>query len=182
MHNLNTEAAMSHYILEQSEHQRDHDSLAYELLLQRLVREGDVEGMERMLSGGEFDPDHMGRMAPTVDFTRLSKRDPEGTFPQGRLSGIVEGKSSFQPYAKRRAYPAEFTGKAHETPLTFEDVRRDPSLAMDFTAQMTVEELARVSVCASAGWGMEGVKDGRIDLTQLRRNVASLIGVLAKFS
>ncbi len=122
------------------------------------------------------------RMSPTVDFTRLSKRDPEETFPQGRLSGIVEGKSSFQPYAKRRAYPAEFTGKAHETPLTFEDVRRDPSLAMDFTAQMNVEELARVSVCASAGWGMEGVKDGRIDLARLRRNVASLIGVLAKFS
>ena len=63
MQNMNTEAAMSHYILEQSEHQRDHDSLAYELLLQRLVREGDVEGIERMLSGGEFDPDHMGRMA-----------------------------------------------------------------------------------------------------------------------
>ncbi len=34
--NMNTESAMSHYILEQSEHQRDHDSLAYELLLQRL--------------------------------------------------------------------------------------------------------------------------------------------------
>lgn len=63
MQNMNTESAMSHYILEQSEHQRDHDSLAYELLLQRLVREGDVEGIERMLSGGEFDPDHMGRMA-----------------------------------------------------------------------------------------------------------------------
>lgn len=97
------------------------------------------------------------RMAPTVEFTRLSKRDPEGTFPQGRLSGIVEGKSSFMPYAKRGDYPAEFAGKARETPLTFEDVRREPSLAGDFTAQMTVEELARVSVCASAGWGMEGV-------------------------
>lgn len=63
MQNINTEAALSHYILEQSEHHRDHDSLAYELLLQKLVREGDVEGMDRMLSEGTFDPDHIGRMA-----------------------------------------------------------------------------------------------------------------------
>ncbi len=63
MQNWNMEAALSRYGLEQSENQRDHDSLAYELLLQKLVREGDVDGMERMLSGGAFDPDHIGRMA-----------------------------------------------------------------------------------------------------------------------
>lgn len=63
MGSWDTEATMSRYILEQSEHQRDHDSLAYEQLLQKLVREGDVEGMEGMLSGGKFDPDHIGRMA-----------------------------------------------------------------------------------------------------------------------
>ena len=79
MHNLNTEAAMSHYILEQSEHQRDHDSLAYELLLQRLVREGDVEGMERMLSGGEFDPDHIGLITRRSQVRILP---PQPNFPR----------------------------------------------------------------------------------------------------
>lgn len=97
------------------------------------------------------------RMTPGVDFPRLSKHNPEGTFPKGQLSGVVDGKTTFQPYAGRGEYPAEFIGKAHDTPLTFADVRRDPGLAEDFTSQLTVEELARISVCASAGWGMEGV-------------------------
>lgn len=97
------------------------------------------------------------RLSPTVDFTRLSKSDPEGTFPKGQLSGVVEGKAAFQPYVRQDGFPAAFTGKAPLERITFENVQRSPNLAEDFTAQMTVEELARVSVCASAGWGMEGV-------------------------
>ncbi len=97
------------------------------------------------------------RLTPLTEFTRLSKRDPEGTFPKGGLSGVVKGKTTFRPYARQGGCPAVFSGKAPAEPITFEDVKRDPALAEDFVAQMSVEELARVSVCASAGWGMEGV-------------------------
>ncbi len=63
MRNLDTETAAEYYRLEQSEHDRDHNSREYELSLQRLVREGDVEGMEQLLSQGVFEPEHIGVMA-----------------------------------------------------------------------------------------------------------------------
>ena len=86
----------------------------------------------------------------------LSKGAPDGTLPCGR-SGIVEGKTSFQPYERRRHYPAKFHTGRPERKVTFEDVRKDLSNADAFVAQMSPEELARLSVCASAGWGMEGI-------------------------
>lgn len=47
--------------------------------------------------------------------------------------------------------------------LTFADVRNHPERAAEFAAQLSLEELARLSVCASAGWGMEGVGEaGRV--------------------
>lgn len=97
------------------------------------------------------------RMVPGQKLVRLSKQDPEGTWPKGENSGVIEGKTSFLPYQKRNAYPARFGGEKPRRHLTFEDVKRQPSLADSFVAQLTVEELARVSVCASAGWGMEGI-------------------------
>lgn len=87
----------------------------------------------------------------------LSKRAAKETYPSGRKSGICEGKTTFLPYARRKSYKATFSGKKPEVKLTFDDVRKDPSRADDFTAQLSIEELARLSVCASAGWGMEGI-------------------------
>lgn len=102
-------------------------------------------------------------MVPQENIKKLSKKAEKETYPTGEKSGVCEGKRTFEPYAKRRSYVAEFfTGKS-EQKLTFEDVKKDISKANAFTAQLSVEELARVSVCASAGWGMEGIGEaGRI--------------------
>lgn len=97
------------------------------------------------------------RMAPPKAVSVLSKRGGADTWPIGSASGICEGKVSFEPYAARKAYPAVFRGKKPDQRMVFEEVRQDPEKAEDFVAQMSVEELARLSVCASAGWGMEGV-------------------------
>ena len=87
----------------------------------------------------------------------LSKREPEYSFPEGKLSGVIEGKTTFMPYQKRKHYRAEFDGKKPDNKLSFADVKKEPSRVSEFVAQMSPEELARISVCASAGWGMEGI-------------------------
>lgn len=57
------------------------------------------------------------------------------------------------PYAKRQVFEASFVTEKPQERITFADVRGELSKAEAFVAQMSVEELARVSVCASAGWG-----------------------------
>lgn len=97
------------------------------------------------------------RMKPSLPFTRLSKRDPKGTFPKGKRSGLVPGKNTFLPYAQRGVYPSRWAAEKPDRKLSFADVRADISKADAFVAQLSVEALARLSVCASAGWGMEGI-------------------------
>jgi len=93
----------------------------------------------------------------------LSKYDPEGSFPQGLRTGPKENVTAFEPAATRQAYPSNFSGTASKQRLVYADVKANPNLASDFVAQMSVDELARLSVCASAGWGMEGVGEaGRV--------------------
>lgn len=109
-------------------------------------------------------------MAPVTPIKRLSQYAPEETWPKGLHSGVREGAHSFGPRGKRRSYAPKFTGgqptapvdgagvKAQAAPkLTYADVKARPELAEAFVAQMSVEELARISVCGSAGWGMEGI-------------------------
>lgn len=94
-------------------------------------------------------------------FPRLSRKDPGGTWPVGEFSGVVPGKTTFLPYQERRRYPAEksLTERIQEqsSRIMFDDVRKDPKLAGAFAKQLTPAELARLTVCASAGWGMEGI-------------------------
>ncbi len=97
------------------------------------------------------------RMQLEASFTRLSQRDSKHTFPKGERSGVVEGKTTFFPYADRPAYPASFRAQAPETKLTFADVKAGRATAEALVMQLTEEELARLSVCASTGWGMEGI-------------------------
>lgn len=106
---------------------------------------------------GEIVKQVKNRMRPIRNFTRLSQKDETGTYPQGKGSGIVPGKETFLPYVQREQFPTEFTGRPPAEKLTFDAVRRDLEKASDYVAQMSVEELARVSVCANSGWGMEGV-------------------------
>ncbi|HHV10775.1 MAG TPA: hypothetical protein GXX75_10925 [Clostridiales bacterium] len=96
-------------------------------------------------------------MVPQEPPKALSKRDFEGTWPKGERSGVKEGVHSFLPFQKRKNYEPKFDGRKPSSRISYEDVKKDPSLAEDFVAQMSVEELARISVCASSGWGMEGV-------------------------
>ena len=77
-------------------------------------------------------------MKPPVAFTRLSKKDPS-TYPQGSLSGIVEGAHGLTYKGERMSIPDR-------------EELDDPEVD-----SWTVEELARFSVCASSGWGMQDV-------------------------
>ena len=100
-------------------------------------------------------------------FTRLSKTNPDDTWPTGAHSGVVKNKLTFLPYEKRKHYPAKFDMEKPEEKVTFDAVRKNPSRAAEFVAQMSPEELARISICASAGWGMEGIGEaGRVFQTE----------------
>lgn len=78
-------------------------------------------------------------MKPPIDFARLSKKDPEGTYPTGKLSGIVPDVHELQHKSSR----------AH---IANREVLNDPDVD-----SWSKEELVRFSVCASAGWGMQDV-------------------------
>jgi len=91
----------------------------------------------------------------------MTKEDP--AMPEGKRTGPKPDAAGFAPAGIRRHYAPEFHGEAPQKKLTYGDIMADPELTEDLVAQMTVEELARISVCASAGWGMEGVGEaGRI--------------------
>ena len=102
------------------------------------------------------------RMKCPVKFKRLSKRDYDG-YPKGEFSGVKDGVQEFEPMGERMTYPALFTKELSEEKVTFDDVRQDLSKAEAFVTQLTVEEMARLAVCASDGWGMEGIGEaGRV--------------------
>lgn len=121
---------------------------------------GDVRGAETIGSFGQQTlkvvKQVKRRMAPDLSPDLLSQKDPAGTYPKGLQSGIVEGVRSMQP---RRKYMETFehtvlprTGRS----LTFRDVLEEESLLPEFVGNMDVETLARIAVCASDGWGVEG--------------------------
>ena len=82
-------------------------------------------------------------MRPPVSIETLSKKNPG--FPKGEKSGVKQDAAELAPKGTRKHY-AE--------PETSGD---------DMVGRMSVEELARLSVCASSGWGMHGTGEaGRI--------------------
>ncbi|MDQ0221833.1 glycoside hydrolase family 3 protein [Streptococcus moroccensis] len=95
-------------------------------------------------------------MTPPIEFTLLSQNEPEQSYPQGKLSGITD-EEDFSYLTPRRQYKPKFSGKKPNQKLTYQDVKENPQLVEDFVAQFSVEELARLSICGSAGWGMEGI-------------------------
>lgn len=83
-------------------------------------------------------------MRPPIKLDILSKRNPQ--LPKGLNSGIKENITELTPKAVRRNYAEVY--KANND---------------DLVSKMSVEELARLSVCASHGWGMhEKGEAGRI--------------------
>ena len=82
-------------------------------------------------------------MKTPVKIDTLSKKNPE--FPQGLNSGIKEGITELTPKAVRKHY------------------KEDEQEINDLVSKLSIEELARLSVCASHGWGMhEKGEAGRI--------------------
>lgn len=92
------------------------------------------------------------RMKPNMEFSCMTK----GDCLTGKKSGVRDNADSLQP---RRAFLETFLHEPlpkPERPLTFLDVQEDESLLAEFVGGMDVKTLARIAVCASDGWGMEG--------------------------
>lgn len=92
-------------------------------------------------------------MQPVEDITGLTKHDP-ASFPRGERSGVKEA-GEFAPKGARRKYPAHFDGVSRGEKLTFADLKADPASLNAFVSQLSVEELARLSVCGSHGWKVD---------------------------
>lgn len=85
--------------------------------------------------------DHLMMLPMDMDVFTKKKNN----FPQGLHTGIKEGQTSLEPKSNRKHYPEE-----------------NATLG-DWVDELTVEQLARLSVCASHGWGMhEKGEAGRI--------------------
>lgn len=95
------------------------------------------------------------RMRPNMPIKLMSSDCPEN-YPSGGLSGIVDGVHDILPKrtpVEQFAHPVlPETGRK----LTFTDVQKDVTLLPEFVGNMDVKTLARISVCACDGWGVEG--------------------------
>lgn len=99
-----------------------------------------------------------------VEMEVLSKKNPD--FPRGTQSGLKKEYQELTPKTERRHYTeAELSVKPEglsEAGKTTESADT-ASIAADLAAQLSIEELARFSICASHGWGMhETGEAGRI--------------------
>lgn len=92
-------------------------------------------------------------LQPVTQITELTKHDAN-SFPKGEKSG-VKPDTCFAPKGERRKYPAHFEAVSSEQKLTYADIKADPSLVSAFVSQLSVEELARLSVCGSHGWRVD---------------------------
>lgn len=93
-------------------------------------------------------------MCPPVTLDVLSKR--RGNYPTGSRSGIKEGATALAPLRQCRTYPAAAGLEAQRTCQSISEASAAPEAAgVDaFVDRLSVYELARLSVCASHGWGM----------------------------
>jgi beta-glucosidase len=95
------------------------------------------------------------RVRPPMAIQRLSKQDPQGSYPTGKCSGIKPGVSQLEPKAERaktvETHPID--AGIPKQPILFKEVCANLELLGSFVKQMSIEELARLSVCAGAGWG-----------------------------
>ncbi|MFC4306044.1 beta-glucosidase [Cohnella boryungensis] len=104
-------------------------------------------------------------MSPPMPIRTLSKRDPAGTFPTGEQSGIKPSVTELTPKVKRAKSMIEGPIQA-DIParlIKYGEVVDNPVLLDSFVKQLTVGELARLSVCKAAGWGMTEIGEaGRL--------------------
>lgn len=97
-------------------------------------------------------------MRPPVKMELLSKKNPQ--FPKGLHSGVKKEYTGLTPKAERKHY-AETGWNADAGNAA--EAAAGRSAAEKLAADLSVRELARLSVCASHGWGMhETGEAGRI--------------------
>lgn len=80
-------------------------------------------------------------------------------------SGVKENVSSLLPVRKKTAYPYHFENHpaSEGRHLSFSQVQANPSWLDDYVQGLSVEQLARLSICAGDGWGMNGTGEaGRL--------------------
>lgn len=109
----------------------------------------------------------VNRMVPPVPIRTLSKLDPEGTYPRGELSGLKLEATELAPKARRQKNQEQWhvSEKIPNKLVKFTDVMERPELLDSFVKQLSIEELVRLSVCGSSGWGMhEKGEAGRVYL------------------
>ncbi|MEK3834696.1 glycoside hydrolase family 3 protein [Paenibacillus sp. FSL R7-0128] len=109
----------------------------------------------------------VNRMVPPVPIQTLSKLDPEATYPQGAFSGLKPDATELTPKANRPKYQDKLpvATEVPDTIIKFTDVIKQPERLDSFVKQLSDEELARLSVCGSSGWGMhEKGEAGRVFL------------------
>ncbi|MFD0031485.1 glycoside hydrolase family 3 C-terminal domain-containing protein [Streptomyces sp. NPDC127172] len=153
-------------------------TLAFEVPIDRLVSYDDEEAGGYVATAGEYRF-HVGRsvvdmveagavrvdaptavrpvaarLAPPEPVTVLSRHDSEGTRPTGARSGVRSAAAAMSPVRVRTEAAGPVNSPA--APITFKEVQADPALAHAYVAGLTVEQLARLTVCAQADWGMEG--------------------------
>ncbi|WP_228469372.1 glycoside hydrolase family 3 protein [Paenibacillus sp. JNUCC31] len=132
--------------------------------------------IKHLLKAGSFELEEMStirtvsnKMSPPVSIRVLSKRNPEETYPTGEFSGIKSRATELTPIVNRQRMTETQPIQA-DLPtmmIKYTDVVVNPELLDAFIKQLTVEELARLSVCNAAGWGMTDIGEaGRLYLLE----------------
>ncbi len=100
------------------------------------------------------------RMAPPVPVFELNRKNLDDFEKRlGASQAWTQEESGNQlPYKKKRELRRWDNGSHRapaQDPITFSQVKEDPSLAEAFVAQMTNKELARLCCGGKTGWGIE---------------------------
>ena len=96
------------------------------------------------------------RLQSAVPFKKLQSDGRYYEPPKAVSSGVAAGGSAAWAARKNPEsfIHSELSGPAGN--VSFQDLLKDPGLTDAFVGAMDVKTLARLSVCASHGWGMEG--------------------------
>lgn len=125
---LSFDEEISAYVMEAGE---------YKLMVGTSVKDVDYVGSVS-LEERQIEKSVENYMQPPVEFVRLSKRDGQ-SYPKGKQSGIIPDARELPIRAERRP------------------VLDEMELAEDILDDWSEKELARLSVCASSGWGMQDI-------------------------
>ena len=94
------------------------------------------------------------RVTPPIEVKELSRHDPEGTWPTGKYSEVVNAVDL--PHRRWRTSTPEknpVTGEKPETLITYPMLVKNPQLLDQFVLQMSDYELCRCSAGGRTGWG-----------------------------